>query len=75
MVGAGCGLLYCGQAAYQVLVGGEGLPGDGEVLHGTEGVDAPVGIRGYITVAQEVVFGTEGDRLIDGGHSCPWFSY
>ena len=57
VVGAGGGEFHGGQPADQVHVGGQRLAGDGEVLHGPEGVDAPVGVGGNIPVAQEVVFG------------------
>ena len=66
VVGAGGGQFHGGQAADQVHVGGERLAGDGEVLDGAEGVDAPVGIGGDVAVAQEVVFGTEGGGSVRG---------
>ena len=68
VVGAGGGELHGGQAADQVHVGGQRLAGDGEVLHGPEGVDAPVGAGGNIPVTQEIVFGAGVRGGMCGGH-------
>ena len=68
VVGAGGGQLHGGQPADQVHVGGQRLAGDGEVLHGAQGVDAPVGVGGNVPVAQEVVFGAGVRGGMGDGH-------
>ncbi len=72
VVGAGGGQFHGGQPADQVHVGGQRLAGDGEVLHGAEGVDAPVGVGGDVPVAQEVVFGAEVCAFVERGHGGPY---
>ena len=69
VVGAGGGEFHRGEAADQVHVGGQRLAGDREVLHGPQGVDAPVRGGGDVPVPEEVVFGT-GVRggIGNGGH-------
>ena len=68
VVGAGGGQFHGGQPADQVHVGGQRLAGDGEVLHGPEGVDAPVGVGGNVPVTEEVVFGTGVRGGMGDGH-------
>ena len=61
-VGAGGGEFHGGESADQVHVGGERLPGDREVLHGPEGVHAPVRGGRDVPVTEEVMLGTERGR-------------
>jgi hypothetical protein len=56
-VGAGGGELHGGESADKVHVRGQRLSGDGEVLHRPERVDTPVGGRGDVAVAEQVVLG------------------
>ena len=66
-VGAGGGHLDGGQAADQVHVGGQRLAGDGEVLHGAEGVDTPVRVGGHIAVPEQIVLGAKFHAGSDAG--------
>src|SRR3954452_15345538 len=66
-VAARRGQLDGSQRRNKVRIDGDRGAGDRKILHGTQGVDAIIGGRGYIPVAQKIVFASHTHQNLSQG--------